>query len=63
MERLDKVLASTGRWTRREAKELIREGRVLVDGQPARSGEQKVDPAGAVLLVDGQAVADRKSVV
>ena len=57
MERLDKVLASTGRWTRREAKELIREGRVLVDGQPARSGEQKVDPAGAVLLVDGQAVA------
>ena len=37
MERLDKVLASTGRWTRREAKELIREGRVLVDGQSRRS--------------------------
>ena len=57
MERLDKVLASTGRWSRREAKELIREGRVLVDGQPAGSGEQKVDPAGTALLVDGQAVA------
>ena len=57
MERLDKVLASTGRWSRREAKELIREGRVLVDGQPAGSGEQKVDPAGTALLVDGRAVA------
>ncbi len=56
MERLDKVLASTGRWSRREAKELIREGRVLVDGQLAGSGEQKVDPAGTALLVDGQAV-------
>ncbi len=57
MERLDKVLASTGRWSRREAKELIREGRVLVDGHLAGSGEQKVDPAGTALLVDGQAVA------
>ena len=57
MERLDKVLASTGRWSRREVKELIREGRVLVDGHLAGSGEQKVDPAGTALLVDGQAVA------
>ena len=57
MERLDKVLASTGRWSRREAKELIREGRVLVDGQPAGSGEQKVDPAG-----DLSGFADRSSV-
>ena len=57
MERLDKVLASTGRWSRREVKELIREGRVLVDGHLAKSGEQKVDPAGTALLVDGRAVA------
>ena len=57
MERLDKVLASTGRWSRREVKELIREGRVLVDGHLAGSGEQKVDPAGTALLVDGRAVA------
>ena len=57
MERLDKVLASTGRWSRRVVKELIREGRVLVDGHLAGSGEQKVDPAGTALLVDGRAVA------
>ena len=34
MERLDKLLASTGRWSRREAKRLVKEGRVLVDGVP-----------------------------
>ena len=53
MERLDKLLASTGRWSRREAKQLIKEGRVLVDGSPARSGEDKADPDGAAILVDG----------
>jgi len=58
MERLDKLLASTGRWSRREARRLIKEGRVLVDGRPAKSGEEKVDPA-AALLVDGAALALR----
>ena len=43
-ERLDKLLASTGHWSRREVKELIRQGRVLVDGVPARRPEDKCDP-------------------
>jgi len=32
MQRLDKTVASTGRWSRREVKLLVKEGRVLVDG-------------------------------
>ena len=32
MQRLDKILASTGKWSRREAKLLVKQGRVLVDG-------------------------------
>ena len=32
MERLDKILANTGRWSRKEARELVRAGRVAVDG-------------------------------
>ena len=35
MERLDKLLAATGRWSRKEAKALIKSGRVLVDGAGA----------------------------
>ena len=31
MERLDKALSGTGRWSRREVKELVRRGRVLLD--------------------------------
>lgn len=53
LQRLDKLMAATGRWSRREAKELIRQGRVLVNGLPARSGEEKADPEAAAILVDG----------
>jgi len=53
MERLDKLLAATGRWSRREAKVLVREGRVLVDGVPALRAEDKVDPDRSTVLVDG----------
>lgn len=52
MERLDKRLAATGRWSRKEAKELIRAGRVTVDDQVCRAPEGKVD-GGAPIRVDG----------
>ena len=32
LQRLDKLMAATGRWSRREAKELIQAGGVLVNG-------------------------------
>lgn len=56
-ERLDKLLASTGRWSRREVKGLIRAGRVLVDGAPAGGGEDKADPAVCSIAVDGEALS------
>lgn len=55
-ERLDKLLSSTGRWSRKEVKELVRQGRVLADGLPVRRPEEKYDPAVSLLQVDGQAV-------
>ncbi|MDE6923461.1 MAG: rRNA pseudouridine synthase [Oscillospiraceae bacterium] len=59
MERLDKRLAATGRWSRKEARELIRAGRVSVGGAPCRAPESKVDEC-APVLVDGAAIgADR----
>ena len=52
MERLDKRLAATGKWSRKEARELIRAGRVSVGGVPCRAPEAKVDEA-APVTVDG----------
>lgn len=56
MERLDKILAGTGRWSRREVKDLVRQGRVRANGSLAASPEEKYDRAGLVLEVDGQVV-------
>ena len=40
MERLDKILANTGRWSRKEARELVRAGRVAVDGVTAQAAKR-----------------------
>ena len=53
MERLDKIIAATGKYSRREVKELVKQGRVLVDGALAAASDRKVDPETAVILVDG----------
>ena len=60
MERLDKLLGSTGKWTRREAKILIHAGRVLVDGNAVRNPAQKVPEETASVCVDGQRVIFRR---
>ena len=61
MERLDKLLAGTGRWSRKEARELLRQGRVAVEGRPALRGEEKV-PEGASVTVDGESVSTERTV-
>ena len=53
-QRLDKIIASTGRYSRREVKTLVREGRVLVDGRIAASAEDKCDPLTARISVNGE---------
>lgn len=53
-QRLDKIIASTGRWSRREAKELARRGLVSVDGAAVRSVEEKFDPEAAAIAVGGE---------
>lgn len=60
MERLDKLLAATGRWSRREVKGLVKAGRVLVDGVPAAAPEQKLDPGRSRVLVDGEEAVFRQ---
>ena len=57
MERLDKLLAGTGKWSRREVKALVRQGRVRVDGRLAASAEDKLDPAAAIITVAGETIS------
>lgn len=53
MKRLQKILAEYGIASRRKAEELIREGRVTVNGQVAQLG-QKADPERDYIKVDGK---------
>lgn len=57
MERLDKLLAGTGKWSRREVKALVRQGLVRVDGRLAASAEDKCDPAAAIVTVAGETIS------
>lgn len=55
MERLDKVVSHMGGFSRREVKDLVRQGRVTVNGLTAAGAEEKVDAAD-VICVDGKAL-------
>ena len=57
MERLDKLLAGTGKWSRREVKALVRQGLVRVDDRLAASAEDKLDPAAAIVTVAGETIS------
>ena len=55
-ERLQRALARAGLGSRRACEDLIREGRVTVDGRAATLGD-RVDPARSDVRVDGTRVA------
>ncbi len=57
-ERLQKLLARAGLGSRRACEELLRQGRVTVNGEVARLG-QSADPATDLIAVDGRPLAAR----
>jgi 23S rRNA pseudouridine2605 synthase len=61
-ERLQKALARAGFGSRRAAEALIADGRVTVDGAPARLG-QRIDAERSHVAVDGVPVVVRDDVV
>ena len=54
MERLDKFLCGSTGLTRSQIKAVLKEGRVTVDGMPARDGSCKIDPQKQNICLDGQ---------
>ncbi|HET8589379.1 MAG TPA: pseudouridine synthase [Nakamurella sp.] len=61
--RLQKVLSAAGVASRRKAEELIRSGRVRVDGIVVREMGLRIDPQRAVVHVDGDRVILRQDLV
>ena len=61
--RLQKVLASAGVASRRKAEELIRAGRVKVDGIVVKEMGTRIDPDQAVVHVDGTRITTRTDLV
>lgn len=54
--RLDKLLTEMNKGSRSQVKELIRKGRVRVDGQVCKEADRKLDADASVVCVDGEAL-------
>ncbi len=62
-DRLERYLAHEGLCSRREAKELIRQGSVLVNGKPARDPGQLINPNQDTITVPGSSMPDKETVL
>ena len=63
MQRLDKILSEAGIASRRELKQIIKKGRVTVNGIIAQAPEMKVDEETDSIFVDGKPIARTGKVV
>lgn len=59
MERLDKFLCDAGAGTRSQMKQILKSGRVTVDGGVERDGSRKIDSAVHKICLDGTELQGR----
>lgn len=60
LERIQKVMAKQGLCSRRAAEQIILEGRVKINGHPARLGD-KMDVNRDTMMIDGERIRLVKS--
>ena len=63
MERLDKFLCDCGVGTRSQVKQLLKTGRVTLDGRAVGDGSTKLDPEKVSVCLDGQQLRRRGRLV
>lgn len=63
MERLDKFLVASGVGSRSQVKEILKTGRIQVDGIPEKDGSRKIDPAAQTVTLDGEALGGSRRLV
>lgn len=54
MERLDKILASQGTLSRRDVKEIVKKGRISINGVVAKKSDIKIDIEKDIVTLDGE---------
>ncbi len=60
--RIDKLLANMGFGTRKEVKQLLKKGAVLVDGVPVKDSKTKVNPEMQKVTVHGEEVVFKDTI-
>ena len=60
MERIDKIIASQGLYSRSDVKYLVKHKRVAVDGEAVTSSSRKADPEASVITIDGKPLIFKK---
>ena len=63
MERLDKFLCDSGAGSRSQVKQILKSGRVTVDGKPEKDGSRKIQPGVSEVCLDGGVMGGRRRAV
>ena len=63
MERLDKFLCDSGAGTRSQVKQILKAGRVTVDGKPEKDGSRKIQPGVNAISLDGEPLGGKRRMV
>lgn len=62
MERIDKIIASQGGYSRSEVKKLIQQKKIKVNGEIITSPNIKIDTANAKILIDNEALTIKEHI-
>ena len=62
LERIDKIIASQGKYSRSEVRKLAAKGKIYVDGILVKDPGTKADPENSRISIEGEAVSVKKNI-
>lgn len=60
--RIDKMLSNSGIGSRKDVKNIIKSGKVTVDGKIIKSSDLKIDPENSKIIVNGKELTYKKNI-
>jgi len=61
-ERIDKIIASQGQYSRSDVKKLIKKGQICIDGQVVKTADEKADAENSIITVQGIPLSVKKNI-